>query len=30
VHLDSTALTADEVIARVLELAVAAGFGPVR
>ena len=28
VHLDSTAMTADEVIARVLELALAAGFEP--
>jgi cytidylate kinase len=30
VHLDSTALSADEVIARVLELAAAAGFEPAR
>jgi cytidylate kinase len=30
VHLDSTALSADEVIARVLELAAAAGFEPRR
>jgi cytidylate kinase len=30
VHLDSTSLSADEVIARVLELAAVAGFEPVR
>jgi cytidylate kinase len=30
VHLDSTALSADEVIARVLALAAAAGFEPAR
>lgn len=30
VHLDSTAMSADEVVARVLELAAAAGFEPAR